>query len=192
MNDRTQAKPGTVQPDRIRQNTTKSDAKEAIGKTNPPSDAPRHSGTFGASQADKILQIPTKPDAESTIGKTNPRPLASRCRKPAQHLSQRQLAAVGLLCRGWNSVKTAQAIGVTRQTVWEWKRDPKFADALTRFSAEMLQSLLPDSGRGLDARRHPREREQQQRLVELCRRPTTQKTQSFDTLPRAHKLADPS
>jgi hypothetical protein len=107
-----------------------------------------------------------------------------------------------LLCRGYTVAKTARAVGVTRQTVWEWKRDPRFADALARFSAEMLQSLLPAAAHAL-APRSPDLVERQRRLLELCRRPRqantdggesgqSGETPAFDTPPDAHRLADPT
>jgi hypothetical protein len=67
-----------------------------------------------------------------------------------------------LLCRGYRIGKVATALGVTRQTVAQWKRDPRFRDALARFQADVFQSLLPAAAR---ARDDPQQRD---RLQDMC------------------------
>jgi transposase-like protein len=165
-------------PDRIVQNPTKADANASKCKTNPPLEsgmvASRQLATCDVLKGDKSLQNPTEADANRSNGKTNPptpeRPgdAKSRVRKPAEQLSQRQLAAIGLLCRGYTVAKAARAVGVSRQTVWEWKRQQRFAELMARVSAEMLQTCLPAGG---PPERSPQYLERQRRLIELCRRP---------------------
>jgi hypothetical protein len=66
-------------------------------------------------------------------------------------LSAQQLAAVDMLSTGASITATAEAVGVTRQTVSEWaNRDPQFRAALNRRRAEVwaeqkdrVRALLP-------------------------------------------------
>jgi small-conductance mechanosensitive channel len=55
-----------------------------------------------------------------------------------RQLSQEQLNAIEHLLQGQSDRATAEAVGVSRQTVWEWrKRDPLFIAELNRQRSEM-------------------------------------------------------
>jgi len=55
-----------------------------------------------------------------------------------RQLSQEQLNGIELLLQGQGDRTVAEAVGVSRQTVWEWrKRDPNFIIELNRLRSEM-------------------------------------------------------
>lgn len=63
---------------------------------------------------------------------------------PAQQedgLSPRQRAAIGHLLAGQSVTATAAALGVTRQTIHNWKCDPRFALILAQKSSETLEAI---------------------------------------------------
>ena len=57
-------------------------------------------------------------------------------------LSEQQRAAIVLLASGKTYGAAAQAIGVDRRTLFNWRRDPAFADALRRFRHEAWHSAV--------------------------------------------------
>lgn len=48
------------------------------------------------------------------------------------NLSEKQYAAIEMLARGETIVKTAKEIGVNRNTITEWKKQPEFKEELER------------------------------------------------------------
>ncbi len=57
---------------------------------------------------------------------------------PKPELTPEQLTAIDLLTDGKNDTETAQAAGVTRQTVWAWRNDtPEFIAELNRRRADV-------------------------------------------------------
>ncbi len=56
-------------------------------------------------------------------------------------LSQKQRMAIEHLVAGRSITLTAPAIGVSRQTLYNWKADPRFARALARRGIEVLDAL---------------------------------------------------
>jgi len=67
-------------------------------------------------------------------------------------LSPEQVNALGLLLAGETDEATAQAVGVTRQTVWEWRsRNPEFIAELNR-QRDSIWAAQSDRLRGLVGR----------------------------------------
>ena len=55
-------------------------------------------------------------------------------------MSDKQLAAIDLLLGGQTIVSTAKTIGVTRQTIYNWRDDPLFDETLTSRRRELWSS----------------------------------------------------
>jgi hypothetical protein len=108
-------------------------------KTNPPP-----SGQAGA--GDKTFQNPTEPSRAREKRKTNP-----PRRIPATALSPRQLGAVRLLSRGRSVGAVAAEVGVTRQTIAQWKRQPRFRDELARVHAMLIAGTAATTRRAVPA-----------------------------------------
>lgn len=86
-------------------------------------------------ERERALQDLAHFDAQENLP---PRPVAS----PADDgLSQKQRMAIEHLVAGRSISLTAPAIGVSRQTLYNWKADPRFASALARRGIEVLDAL---------------------------------------------------
>ena len=65
-------------------------------------------------------------------------------------LQDNQTAAAVMLASGATDTAAAQAAGVTRQTVWEWRQSPAFQAALNRERAALRQAWQ-DEAQALNA-----------------------------------------
>lgn len=69
-------------------------------------------------------------------------------------LSVEQYNAIEHLLQGKSDAATAEAVGVTRQTVWSWRHDPYFAAELNRCRQELwkesVDRLKNLAGKALD------------------------------------------
>ena len=74
----------------------------------------------------------------------------ARLTKPDETLQDNQARAVVLLVGGATETAAAQAVGVSRQTVWEWRKSAEFQAALNRERAAARQAWQ-DEAQGLNA-----------------------------------------
>ena len=70
--------------------------------------------------------------------------------KPDETLQDNQARAVVLLVGGATETAAAQAVGVSRQTVWEWRKSAEFQAALNRERAAIRQAWQ-DEAQGLNS-----------------------------------------
>ena len=56
-------------------------------------------------------------------------------------LSDRQRKAIALLVEGRKLVDVAQEVGVSRQRLWEWRRQPLFRAELDEFQADVMRDV---------------------------------------------------
>ncbi len=56
-------------------------------------------------------------------------------------LTPRQIKAIGELLSGKGVIETAQAVGVSRQTMTRWLADPKFKQALADGEAALMSEI---------------------------------------------------
>jgi Helix-turn-helix of insertion element transposase len=76
----------------------------------------------------------------------------------SQELKPQQATAVDLLVSGLTETAAAEAIGVSRVTLWRWKQEPAFEAELNRrrqelwlASVDRLRSLVPKALDSLEA-----------------------------------------
>jgi len=98
-------------------NVTESSPASEKSKKNPPPRA-----------GDKLFPNATESSSNTQFAKTNPNSPPA----PAQELSPRQLLAARALCSGKTVGAVATMLGVARQTISRWKRDPRFHAELLR------------------------------------------------------------
>lgn len=63
-------------------------------------------------------------------------------------LNEKQIAAIEYLAQpkrgGLTYEQIAEKVGIARSTLQEWRKDPKFNDALTKRTVQLTQEHLPD------------------------------------------------
>lgn len=57
----------------------------------------------------------------------------------SEELTSRQLKAVGLLANGISPTNTAEAVGVARKTLYNWRQQPAFREKLREVGDELWQ-----------------------------------------------------
>ncbi|MGB9792227.1 MAG: phBC6A51 family helix-turn-helix protein [Thermacetogeniaceae bacterium] len=57
-------------------------------------------------------------------------------------LSPKQMLAAQMLALGRGVEETAEALGVNRTTIWEWKQDPAFVAVINRLQQELWEEVF--------------------------------------------------
>jgi hypothetical protein len=83
--------------------------------------------------------------------KSPPEPSTTEADADRPPLSPKQEQAAALLAQGKTAVETAQAVGVARQTVSGWKRNPLFAQLLAEKTATAVASAEAAVAEGREA-----------------------------------------
>ena len=129
-----------------------------VGKTNPPQPSKSPSSLPGKSappitilEASKVPQRTTAETVDARLPRLTPvdaglpnRPFGKT--NPPPSLSPRQLAAARLLAHGRTPTDVAVELRITRQGLWNWRRNPDFVAELRRLH-ELFAITDPTSRR---------------------------------------------